>query len=95
MNFLFTSLALVFQTRRTVMLSILGFSTALLLLMVFFKGKASNEERLFEQMATHHFETLENVNEAINNLGHPTGDELRCLLQQRREIRDANNLSCP
>ena len=83
------------STRGRIMKALLGACALLLLGMVFLSGRSSKEDAQTEKLARHHFETLKDVNDAIDDLGSPSGNDLRCLLKQRGEIRDTNDLLCP
>jgi hypothetical protein len=88
-------LAFFLSSRTTIMVTVLAASIVLLLGLVFLNGRESAQHALSERQARHHFEVLKEVNDAIDDLGRPIGDDLRCLLKQRGEIRDRDDLLCP
>ena len=95
MTYVLSLLTFVFSSRTSIMLTVLVTSIVMLLGLVFLNGRESSQQELAERQARHHFEVLKEVNDAIDDLGRPIGDDLRCLLKQRGEIRDRNDLLCP
>ena len=95
MTLLLTILGSIFSTRIGTMVLVLTTCTVVLVVMAFFHGQETKEKASLGRFAHHHFETLKEVNDEIDDLGHPTGNDLRCLLKQRGEIRESDNLLCP
>jgi hypothetical protein len=91
MKFLFRKL---FGSNLVINLLLVLTSIGLLFLLAFCEGRSSSKRDADARFRDYHFRTLKDVNNAIDDLGNPAGDDLRCLLTKRGEIRDFDNLLC-